>query len=201
MTNSKQPPEPFSLKRWSRRKLDSAQVQSLAPAPASIAVPATSADVPTLAPTSVDESPAPKQDGLPAVEGLTIDSDFAQFLKPEVAEDTRRAALKKLFSDPQFNVMDGLDTYVGDYTQPDPMPAGMLEKLAGVYSMVIEQEEALAADKARTASDAVVQTVPAPQAAPLDVPSAAQRDMQQDLSTADPDQPSSEPAVPATKSS
>ena len=73
---------------------------------------------------------------LPPVDTLTIDSDFAPFLQPKVAEDVKRAALKKLFSDPQFNVMDGLDIYIGDYTQPDPMPDGMLDKLGKVYGML-----------------------------------------------------------------
>ena len=30
--------------------------------------------------------------------------------------------MKKLFSDPHFNVMDGLDTYIDDYGKPDPLP-------------------------------------------------------------------------------
>ena len=30
--------------------------------------------------------------------------------------------MKKLFSDPHFNVMDGLDTYIDDYGKPDPIP-------------------------------------------------------------------------------
>ena len=39
--------------------------------------------------------------------------------------------MKKLFTDPHFNVMDGLDIYIGDYTQADPLPPGMLEKMVG----------------------------------------------------------------------
>ena len=45
--------------------------------------------------------------------------------------DVRNAAMKKLFADPHFNVMDGLDIYIGDYTQPDPLPEGMLAQMAG----------------------------------------------------------------------
>ena len=79
-----------------------------------------------------DGAPAP----LPPVESLTFESDYSAFMQPKVDEVTKRAALKKLFSDPSFNVMDGLDIYVGDYTQSDPMPAGMLEKLSAVYAML-----------------------------------------------------------------
>ena len=38
--------------------------------------------------------------------------------------------MKKLFADPHFNVMDGLDTYIDDYAKPDPIPPAMLRQLA-----------------------------------------------------------------------
>ena len=41
----------------------------------------------------------------------------------------QRAALKKLFSDPHFNTMDGLDIYMGDYTRASPLPATMRSAL------------------------------------------------------------------------
>eukprot|EP01034_Spumella_vulgaris_P015828 gene15828-20220_t len=31
--------------------------------------------------------------------------------------------------------MDGLDIYIGDYTQPDPLPEGMLRKMASAHAM------------------------------------------------------------------
>ena len=37
--------------------------------------------------------------------------------------------MKKLFADPHFNVMDGLDTYIDDYGKPDPIPASMLRQM------------------------------------------------------------------------
>ena len=60
---------------------------------------------------------------LPPVETLSIESDFSGFLHPQVDPNLRCAALKKLFSDPHFNVMDGLDTYIDDYSKP--MLAGL----------------------------------------------------------------------------
>ena len=63
------------------------------------------------------------------VAGLTHESDYSGFLAKGVDEAVKRSALKKLFADPHFNLMDGLDTYVGDYSQPDPMPPGMLAAL------------------------------------------------------------------------
>jgi hypothetical protein len=74
------------------------------------------------------EPPAPAAE-LPPLETLSMDSDFGAFMRGKVEEKVRRAALKKLFSDPHFNVMDGLDIYVGDYSQEDPIPQAMLEQL------------------------------------------------------------------------
>jgi uncharacterized protein DUF3306 len=128
----------FSLRRWSQRKLESAR--SDVPAPAQPAPPPVDASAAAQTPagtahsalertgsTSVSTHSANAE--LPAIESLTIDSDFAPFFKPEVDESIKRAALKQLFQDPRFNIMDGLDTYIDDYTQPDPIPSAMLEDL------------------------------------------------------------------------
>ena len=72
------------------------------------------------------KAPAPQ---LPPIDKLTIDSDYRDFFHPKVGEDVRRAALKKLFSDPRFNVMDGLDVYIDDYSKNEPIPAAMLAGL------------------------------------------------------------------------
>jgi len=98
------------LARWSQRK-QQARAQT----------PAASAG--TVQP--IAETPLPQ---LPAIEQLDINSDFSGFFHPKVDEVLRRAALKKLFSDPHFNIMDGLDTYIDDYAS-DPLPAAMLGEL------------------------------------------------------------------------
>ena len=59
----------------------------------------------------------------PPVETLTFDADFTAFMQPGVDPSLKHAALKRLFSDPRFNVMDGLDVYIDDYTKPDPIDA------------------------------------------------------------------------------
>lgn len=73
---------------------------------------------------------------LPPVEELGMDSDYRGFFHPKVNEDLRRTALKKLFSDPHFNVMDGLDTYIDDYSKPDPLPAAMLAQLKQAQKII-----------------------------------------------------------------
>jgi hypothetical protein len=74
--------------------------------------------------------PLPTPADLPAPESLTPDSDFTRFMRPDVPAGARNAAVKKLFADPHFNVMDGLDIYIDDYTKPDPIPLAMLKELA-----------------------------------------------------------------------
>lgn len=55
--------------------------------------------------------------------------DFSA-MKPDVDPAVQQAAMKKMFSDPHFNVMDGLDIYIDDYSKPDPIPMEMLKRMA-----------------------------------------------------------------------
>jgi hypothetical protein len=64
-------------------------------------------------------------------EALTQDSNFKPFMAQQVQPEVRNAAMKKLFADPHFNVMDGLDIYIDDYTKPDPIPESMLRQMVG----------------------------------------------------------------------
>src|SRR5438445_13753180 len=62
---------------------------------------------------STEEPTASGARALPTLDdvaGLNQDSDFSPFLAPGVDETVKRSALKKLFANPHFNVMDGLDT-------------------------------------------------------------------------------------------
>ncbi|MBC8259275.1 MAG: DUF3306 domain-containing protein [SAR324 cluster bacterium] len=52
---------------------------------------------------------------LTSLEELKPDSDYTQFLSPEVSEKIRKLALRKLFSGAEFNVTDGLDDYDEDF--------------------------------------------------------------------------------------
>jgi hypothetical protein len=94
-------PEPF-LRRWSRLKHEAEE----GPAPE---------------PAKRDDDPPP----LPPIEDLNFDSDYSAFMHPKVDPALRRAALRKLFSSEQFRAMDGLDVYVGDYSSPEPLAAGV----------------------------------------------------------------------------
>ena len=141
--------------RWSRVKTDARE--SAAAAPPAPAVPA-----------PVDDEKPPE---LPPVEKLTIDSDFSGFFHPKVDEDVRRSALRKLFSDPHFNVMDGLDVYIDDYSKTEPIPAAMLASLQQaqrIFAWAAEEKEK------------VVESAPAPstESPPVALPAEAEGESQ-----------------------
>ncbi len=170
------------LSRWSRRKRASTtgrDAPALDAAPAPAAAPSDSGTVPATVP---DAEPAPPQP-LPSIESLTADSDFAPFMRPDVDEGLRRQALKKLFQDARFNVMDGLDVYIDDYSKPDPLPEGWLEKLEQVKRLgsFREAEE--------EAAEAGAKKVARPQLPPDDAP----KDAPKEVSC--PDRPADSPAA------
>jgi hypothetical protein len=142
------------LSRWSRRK-------SQAKAPDREEPPAEPAPVAAAAP-AVPAEPVP----LPPVESLTPESDFEPFMAPGVDGDTRRKALKTLFTDPHFNTMDMMDVYVDDYSKPDPLPDSWLEKLEQVSRLGDragrDREEA---ERRKALEEAAQAAPPAPEAA------------------------------------
>ena len=60
----------------------------------------------------------------------------------DVAPDVRNAAMKKLFTDPHYNVMDQLDIYIDDYSKPDPLPQAMLRQMVGAQFLNLFEDEA-----------------------------------------------------------
>src|SRR5260221_13694236 len=58
-------------------------------------------------------------------------------MKAEVDPGVKRQAFKKLIEDPRYNVMDGLDVYIDDYSKPDPLPEGWLQKMNQVKHLGI----------------------------------------------------------------
>lgn len=179
MTADDKPPEGLSLKRWSRRKFEAAREKT-----------AVTDTVPVAAPAPVEgasgaEAPASAAT-LPPVDSLTIDSDFTPFFQSKVGETLKRQALRQLLRDPRFNVMDGLDIYVGDYSMPDPISPDVVKQMVqGRYIFDppatrvnaqghvedVPPEEAVAgvpADGAADASDErVLPSTPEAEAAPV----------------------------------
>ena len=77
---------------------------------------------------------------LPAVDKLTAESDFTGFMHPKVDDALRRVALKKLFSDPHFNVPDPFEPYSGDWTGGEPISEEMLATLNQVRTLIFDKE-------------------------------------------------------------
>jgi len=133
------------LSRWSRRKLE--QVKPAAEPPAQPGIESLPATPQENAGTQQCASPVE----LPPVESLTPESDFKPFMQPDVDSGVKRAALKQLFKDPHFNVMDGLDTYIEDYSVEDPIPEAMMKTMYQARQHLFSEEEKTAADAADAA--------------------------------------------------
>ena len=121
----------------------------------------------TAAATHLAEADAAPPLTLQDVAQLTRESDYSGFVARGVAPEVKNAALKKLFSDPHFNVMDGLDTSIDDYGKPDPLPQGMLRQLvqSRMLGLFAEEDAADAAEAARL--NALTPTDPEASASPL----------------------------------
>ena len=169
--------EPLTVKRWSARKL--AAAREARGAPAADVVPA----VPQPSPAPAHPDAVAEATSLPPIESLTFDSDFAPFLKPEVDESLKRAALKKLLRDPRFNVMDGLDVYIDDYSKPDPIEPDVVKQL-------MQARYLFDPPKTRVNDEGVVEEVPP------DVESPAQRAARAEPSGAIPAEGSADLAQP-----
>jgi len=111
------------FRRWSRLKATGEAPEIQAPPPAA-------------PPVAVVQPPHPEPEApprpLPTIEDaarLTPDADFSSFVAKDVDKSVQRLALKKLFADPHFNVVDGLDMYMSDYNKASPLAPAMLAAL------------------------------------------------------------------------
>jgi Protein of unknown function (DUF3306) len=135
------------LGRWARRKNDALQGKPLEePAvvvpQVPLAVAAANAAVVPQAPPANEEAPEPVRElSLDDAKLLTKDSDFKPFMASNVGPEVRNAAMKKLFADPHFNVMDGLDIYVDDYSISEPIPEAMLRHMTSAKFLKIFDDD------------------------------------------------------------
>src|SRR5678809_386693 len=113
------------LRRWSRMKHERAAERPKDPL--------------QKAPIEKPSEPAP----LPPVDKLTPESDFTSFMQPKVQDTLRRAALKKLFVDPHFNVPDPFEPFSGDWRVAESISPDLLATLnqVKVLDFYKKQEE------------------------------------------------------------
>lgn len=147
------------LGRWAKRKEAVRKGEEVAPEPVVVKTPSPQPSpasgrgglqgTAALAPSppgegggeglSPEEAPPPPT--LQDVESLTPASDFSRYVRADVTPDVKNAAMKKLFADPHFNVMDRLDIYIDDYSKPDPIPPEMLRQLASAQFLDLFDEK------------------------------------------------------------
>ena len=111
------------LSRWSRRKHAVKRGEPVKDPEPPPAMPA------AVAASNVAEAPAETPPELPPVESLTPESDFTPFMRSEVDPKTRQQALRTLFRDERFNVMDGLDVYIDDYSKFEVLDPEIVKQL------------------------------------------------------------------------
>lgn len=166
------------LSRWSRRKADVREGRAVveevrAPLVSSNANAPQGGEV-AANKTAEDKAnqPVPTMED---VQQLNADSNFASFMSSKVAPEVKNAAMKKLFADPHFNVMDGLDIYIDDYGIPDPLPAGMLEQMTSIDGLNLFNDK----NKGDTPADQPEEktSVDVAQSSPSDNLSTTQRDI------------------------
>ena len=152
------------LGRWSERKVQARQADLPVNAPVKPAEPIKPVELASPdadAPHAPDGQPlatagAELQPGSPArspqptledVAKLTADSDYSTFAARHVEPRVRNAAMRKLFAgDPHFNVMDGLDVYIDDYSVGVPIPQSMMRQMVQARSLGLLDDELVEQD-------------------------------------------------------
>ena len=138
--------DPGFLKRWSTRKREAANSPTIEDwpnknAPVLPPFPDIDADADASPLTPVEETyqdpeqapadldcevdaevePLLTDADMPPIESLTASSDVSAFFNKGVSAALRKAALRYVFQQPEFNVRDGLNDYDGDYTVFEPL--------------------------------------------------------------------------------
>jgi hypothetical protein len=136
------------LSRWSQRKLEEQSEQQTEPELLTIEdeqteLSAAEDDVVQDAPTdslepetevrAETETTADTEDGELSISQLLANT--------EVDRAVKKAALRKLFMQPEFNVVDGLNDYDHDYSAVKPLATGVAETLRGWVKEIDEKLE------------------------------------------------------------
>lgn len=178
--------EALSLSRWSRLKRSGGEVVG---APSSVVSAAPDVVNAAALPSSSVDAANVDELKLPQLSTISLVEDFTPFMQAKVPQAIRQQALKALFKEPHFNVMDGLDTYIDDYTVFEPITPEVMATLSswktimnpaeqvvtpGGYAVDVKSDEGKAVMAAR-AEALEVNTLPDSSTGHLQVPSPAMR--------------------------
>ncbi len=134
---------------------------------------------------------------LPAIASLNAQSDFSPFMAKDVSPELRNQAMKLLFTDPHYNVMDRLDIYIDDYGIPDPLPPDWLRKMNQSKALRLFDDEEEVEAKAESATAAETVDANAHDAAPGTPPQAQIADTDEAAASSQAALAPTEAAIPA----
>lgn len=146
------------LTRWARRK----RVARGGGDPDGSPAGAPAAD---MTPEPADALPVDEQTGelvdedMPPLEAIDEDTDMSGFFSPKVSQAVKKAALRKFFHSPTFNIVDGLDDYDDDFRNFEALGDIITSDMRGQMEREAEKaKEALAKDAdAASAQDTPVE--------------------------------------------
>lgn len=156
--------DPF-LSRWARRK----RIARSGADPDAPPEEPGAAGEPAAAPQAADAAPA-AQDGqaaelsdedMPPVESIDENTDMSGFFSPQVSQAVKKAALRKFFHSPAFNVVDGLDDYDDDFRSFAALGDIVTSDMRGQMEREAEHAREAAAEKG---GDAAPQAAEQPRA-------------------------------------
>jgi hypothetical protein len=132
--------EGISLSRWSRLKRAAAENASANASPA-ITVRPEPVEEPRVSEKGSDRLIANGKANadyteLPPISTISLAEDFTPFMQAKVPQALKQQALKALFREPHFNVMDGLDIYIDDYTVFEPISPEVMATLSSWKSII-----------------------------------------------------------------
>ena len=139
--------EPF-LNRWARRKrvaraggdVDTTVGESSVEEPPKGEAAEARAGEDSQAPELTDED-------MPCVDGIDKDTDMSGFFSPKVSQAVKKAALRKFFHSPIFNIVDGLDDYDEDFRNFAALGDIVTSDMRGIMEREAERaREAVAGD-------------------------------------------------------
>ena len=158
------PNEAISLSRWSRLKRAAADEQAARAAPVEALLVSEQSSEYVVANAKIDVATSADYAELPPISAISLAEDFTPFMQAKVPQALKQQALKALFKEPHFNVMDGLDIYIDDYTVFEPISPEVMATLSswkaimnppqqvvtsGGYAVDVESDEGKAVLAAR----------------------------------------------------
>jgi len=155
--------DPF-LSRWARRKRvargggDPDALVGESPSEGAELADAATVDA------TIDEDGQPLEltdDDMPPVDSIDEDTDMSGFFSPKVSQAVKKAAFKKFFHSPLFNIVDGLDDYDDDFRNFEALGDIITSDMRGLMEREAERARQAVADDAGESAPPAMAEAPA----------------------------------------